>query len=117
MPRRFKRYSDLYFFFDQQKAVHAWNHWNHMGNSLPFNGTMPKGEIGINPAYPNLDYRVWRAELADDGLLHPVEEVPLRLTPRLVETHDTTMRTSLGPAPTSPMTPPVPERELADTAL
>jgi hypothetical protein len=117
LPRRFTRYPDLYFFFDQQKAFQAWNHWNHMGIALPFNGTMPKGEIGINPAYPDLNYRIWRAELAGDGLLHPIEETPLRLTPRLVDTHHTTMRTALGPAPTTSHTPPAPERRLADTAL
>ncbi|BBA99011.1 hypothetical protein RVR_5460 [Actinacidiphila reveromycinica] len=90
--RRFRRYPDFYHFFDEYKAVQAWNYWNHMDISLPFNGTMPKGEIGINPAYPDLGYRVWRAELGDDGLLHPVEEVALRLTPRLIDTRHTLMR-------------------------
>ncbi|MEW2163468.1 hypothetical protein AB0912_10765 [Streptomyces sp. NPDC007084] len=90
--RRFHRYPDFYHFFDEYKAVQAWNYWNHMGIALPFNGTVPKGEIGVNPAYSELDYRVWRAELGDDGLLHPVEEVALRLTPRLVDTQHTLMR-------------------------
>ncbi|THA31750.1 hypothetical protein E6R18_15555 [Streptomyces sp. A1277] len=92
--RRFHRYPDFYHFFDAYKAVQAWNYWNHMDIALPFNGTMPKGEIGVNPAYSELDYRVWRAELGDDGLLHPVQEVPLRLTPRLVDTQHTLMRDS-----------------------
>ncbi|MFF5719871.1 hypothetical protein [Streptomyces buecherae] len=90
--RRFHRYPDFYHFFDERKAVQAWNYWNHMDIALPFNGTVPKGEIGVNPAYSELDYRVWRAELGDDGLLHPTEEVPLRLTPRLVDTQHTLMR-------------------------
>ncbi|MFE2599612.1 hypothetical protein ACFXCZ_24470 [Streptomyces sp. NPDC059396] len=90
--RHFHRYPDFYHFFDEYKAAQAWNYWNYMGIALPFNGTMPKGEIGINPAYPELGYRVWRAELGDDGLLHPAEEVALRLEPRLVDTRHTLMR-------------------------
>ncbi|MEV0266942.1 hypothetical protein AB0I49_37165 [Streptomyces sp. NPDC050617] len=90
--RRFRRYPDFYHFFDEYKAIQAWNYWNHMDISLPFNGTIPKGEIGINPAYSELDYRVWKAEIGDDALLHPTEEVALKLTPRLVDTEHTLMR-------------------------
>ncbi|MGW2598896.1 hypothetical protein [Streptomyces klenkii] len=90
--RRFHRYPDFYHFYDQVKAFQAWNYWNQMDIPLPFNGTIPKGEIGVNPAYPDLQYRVWTAELGDDRLLHPIQELPLRLTPRLVGTQYTLMR-------------------------
>ncbi|MEV1091613.1 hypothetical protein [Streptomyces microflavus] len=91
--RSFRRYPDFYFFFDQYKALQAWSYWNHMDIAVPFNGTMPKGEVGINPAYPDLRYTVWRAESDDRGRLHPVEELPLRIAPRLVDTKHTLMRT------------------------
>lgn len=90
--RRFQRYPDFYRFYDQEKAFQAWNYWNQMDMALPFNGTFPKGEIGVNPACPDLRYRVWKAELGDDRLLHTIEELPLRLTPRLVGTQHTLMR-------------------------
>ncbi|WP_184578798.1 hypothetical protein [Streptomyces zagrosensis] len=92
--RTFGRYPDFYFYFyfDQYKALQAWNYWNHMDIIAPFNGTMPKGEIGINPAYPNLDYRVWRAEQDDAGHLHPAEELSLTIAPRLVDIKYTLMR-------------------------
>lgn len=90
--RTFGRYPDFYFYFDQYKALQAWNYWNHMGIVTPFNGTMPKGEIGINPAYPGLGYRVWRAERDDAGRLHPAEELPLTIAPRLVDIKHTLMR-------------------------
>ncbi|MFH8591393.1 hypothetical protein [Streptomyces rimosus] len=32
-----------------------------MDMALPFNETFPKGEIGVNPACPDLRYRVWKA--------------------------------------------------------
>ncbi|MFB7338547.1 hypothetical protein ACFCZ6_00630 [Streptomyces hydrogenans] len=90
--RTFGRYPDFYFYYDQHKALQAWNYWNHMDIIAPFNGTIPKGEIGINPAYPDLDYRVWRAERDDHGRLHPTEELALTIAPRLVDIKYTLMR-------------------------
>ncbi|RKT04593.1 hypothetical protein BX286_2553 [Streptomyces sp. 3211.6] len=90
--RTFGRYPDFYFYFDQHKALQAWNYWNHMDIITPFNGTVPKGEIGINPAYPDLAYRVWRAEQDDSGHLQPAEELNLTIAPRLVDIKYTLMR-------------------------
>ncbi|MER5971802.1 hypothetical protein ABT112_19070 [Streptomyces sp. NPDC002055] len=98
--RTFGRYPDFYFYFDQHKALQAWNYWNHMDIIVPFNGTIPKGEIGINPAYPDLDYRVWRAEQDDTGRLHPAEELELTIAPRLVDIKHTLMRNNQWTSPT-----------------
>lgn len=95
--RTFGRYPDFYFYFDQHKALQAWNYWNHMDILTPFNGTMPKGEIGINPAYPELDYRIWRAEQDRHQRLHPVKELDLTITPRLVDIKYTLMRNNKWP--------------------
>ncbi|WP_101258708.1 hypothetical protein [Streptomyces barkulensis] len=99
--RTFGRYPDFYFYFDQHKALQAWNYWNHMDIATPFNGTFPKGEIGINPAYPDLDYRVWRAEPDGDGLLHPAEQLDLTIAPRLVDIKYTLMRNNQWAQPTA----------------
>jgi hypothetical protein len=90
--RTFGRYPDFYFYFDQYKALQAWNYWNYMDIVLPFNATLPKGEIGINPAYPSLEHRVHRAELTTDGLLVPVEQLDVSIAPRLVDLRYTLMR-------------------------
>ncbi|MFK0194250.1 hypothetical protein [Kitasatospora sp. NPDC090308] len=90
--RTFGRSPDFYFYFDQVKALQAWNYWNHLDIPAPFNGTIPKGEIGINPAYPDLRYRVWRAEADEAGNLHPTEQLDLTVTPRLVDLRSTLMR-------------------------
>ncbi|MDT0379401.1 hypothetical protein RM572_11540 [Streptomyces sp. DSM 42041] len=100
--RTFGRYPDFYFYFDQHKALQAWNYWNHMDIATPFNGTFPKGEIGINPAYPDLDYRIWRAEPDGKGLLHPAEQLDLTIAPRLVDIKYTLMRNSQWAQPTVP---------------
>ncbi|WP_042419691.1 hypothetical protein [Streptacidiphilus anmyonensis] len=102
--RTFGRYPDFYFYFDQFKALQAWNYWNHLDIITPFNGTIPKGEIGINPAYPNLDYRIWRAEADEAGHLHPVEQLDLTVAPRLVDIKYTLMRNS-GTVIASPRSP------------
>ncbi|WP_030459002.1 hypothetical protein [Kitasatospora sp. NRRL B-11411] len=90
--RTYGRSPDFYFYFDQLKALQAWNYWNHLDIPVPFNGTIPKGEIGINPAYPDLKYRAWRADSDEAGNLHPTEELDLTITPRLVDLRSTLMR-------------------------
>jgi hypothetical protein len=97
--RAFGRYPDFYFYYDQYKALQAWNYWNHMGIVAPFNGTMPKGEIGVNPAYPDLKYKIHSAKLGADGLLHRDRKLDLTIAPRLVDIKYTLMRTSRGTVP------------------
>ena len=100
--RTFGRYPDFYFYYDQHKALQAWNYWNHMDIVVPFNGTFPKGEVGINPAYPDLQYRVWRAEQDETGHLHPAEELALTIAPRLVDIKYTLMRNNKWAEPAAP---------------
>lgn len=90
--RTFGRYPDFYFYFDQFKALQAWNYWNHMDIVLPFNATMPKGEIGVNPAYPSLRTNVHRADVISDGRLVPVEPLDVTIAPRLIDLRYTLMR-------------------------
>lgn len=93
--RTFGRYPDFYFYYDQMKALQAWNYWNHMGVAVPFNGVFPKGEVGINPANQDLSFRAFRCETrAKDGFLfaEPAEELQVRLMPRLVDLKYTLMR-------------------------
>ncbi|MFD3485780.1 hypothetical protein [Streptomyces sp. NPDC058665] len=86
------RYPQLYLAFEQAKALEAWDYWNSEGIPTPFNGFLPKGEIGVNPAYPESRCRVWVAEACERGLLHPVEELDITPVPRLAELNMTAMR-------------------------
>lgn len=87
------RYKDFYFYFDHTKALQIWNYWNKANIAIPFNGVFPKGEIGINPAYTNMKYRVYLAEAAGDkSYIHPIEELQLEITPRLVDLNKSFMR-------------------------
>ncbi|HEY1157181.1 MAG TPA: hypothetical protein VGE95_12930, partial [Arthrobacter sp.] len=81
--RYMPRYRQLYHFFEKAKALEAWDYWNSEGIPTPFNGILPKGEIGINPAYPRSKVRVWTAETDRKGYVHPTEEVKAALTPHL----------------------------------
>ncbi len=90
--RVLQRYPQLYLAFEQAKALRAWNYWNHHQIATPFNGFLPKGEIGVNPAYPAADRAVWRAETCERGLLHPVEELDVAFVPRMADLAMTAMR-------------------------
>ncbi|MFJ7909177.1 hypothetical protein [Kitasatospora sp. NPDC096204] len=82
--RLLDRYPQLYHCFEKAKALQAWTYWNQEGISMPFNGVSPKGEIGINPAYPNARFTVWTAETCERGLLRPVDQIAAVPAPRLV---------------------------------
>ncbi|WP_432114698.1 hypothetical protein [Streptomyces sp. S1] len=81
--RYFPRYPQLYHCFEKAKALEVWNYWNHEGIPTPFNGTLPKGEIGINPVYPRAGVRAWIAEPGGKGYLHPTEEIRVDFAPHL----------------------------------
>ncbi|KUO00033.1 hypothetical protein [Streptomyces caeruleatus] len=81
--RYMPRYKQLYHCFEKAKALEAWDYWNHEGIPTPFNGILPKGEIGIHPVYPRSAVRAWTAQQDRKGLLHPVQEVNAVLTPHL----------------------------------
>ena len=93
--RSFGRYPDFYFYYDQVKALQAWNYWNQRGIATPFNGAFPKDEIGINPADPDLSVNVFRCGMRErngDILATPVEKLDVRLLPRLVDLKYTLLR-------------------------
>ncbi|MFJ1932585.1 hypothetical protein ACIOGZ_07895 [Kitasatospora sp. NPDC088160] len=81
--RYLPRYGELYHYFEKAKALEAWAFWNQHGIPTPFNGLLPKGEIGIQPAYPRASVRVWTAERDTRGFLHPVTEIQATVTPHL----------------------------------
>ncbi|MFJ6101819.1 hypothetical protein ACIQHY_12560 [Streptomyces sp. NPDC092359] len=73
----------LYHCFEKAKALEAWDYWNSEGIPTPFNGLLPKGEIGIQPVYPQSAIRAWTAERDSKGLLHPGQEVTAAFTTHL----------------------------------
>lgn len=86
--RNFGRYPSFYFYFDQTKALQGWNYWNHMDIEIPFNGVMPKGEVGINPALPDLTYKVFRGKYIkgkDFRYVEPIKELKISIEPKLVD--------------------------------
>lgn len=95
--RNFGRFPDFYFYFDQFKALQAWNYWNHMGVVVPFNGIIPKGEVGINPAWPDLKTRVYvgretKGPVLNSMYIEPEKEIQVKIVPRLVDHRITIMR-------------------------
>lgn len=81
--RYMPRYRQLYHCFEKAKALEAWDYWNHEGIPTPFNGILPKGEVGIHPVYPRSAVRVWTATQDSKGFLYPAQEIATVLTPHL----------------------------------
>ncbi|MGV9287650.1 hypothetical protein [Streptomyces sp. NPDC003719] len=90
--RILERYPQLYLAFEQAKALRAWSYWNDQQIATPFNGFLPKGEIGVNPAYHATRCKVWLADTCERGLLHPVDELDVTFMPRLADLAMTAMR-------------------------
>jgi hypothetical protein len=86
------RYPQLYLAVEQHKALSLWAYWNTMNVAVPFNGYMPKGEVGINTAHPELNLRAWTGQADTDGRLHVGEELDLTPVPRLADLSLTAMR-------------------------
>lgn len=60
VSEKLKEYTNLY---DENRAKAIWNLWNQDKVLFPYNSIVPKGEVGINPNFPNLDYSVYEAEV------------------------------------------------------
>lgn len=102
------RYPQLFPIFEQAKATAASAYWNAHGIPTPFNGVTPKGEIGLNLAWPD-GARAWTAETCRRGLLHPTEELSLTFVPRLSDLRDTALgraRFALTDTPPAGTIPP-----------
>lgn len=85
--RRVDQYRGFHFLFDERKAASIWNYWQAMGIAVPFNGILPKGEIGINPAHTNLKYKVYRGRpqhMDNELYIQPAEELAVQILPRLI---------------------------------
>jgi len=85
--RRTDRYKGFHFLFDEHKAMSIWSYWNAMGVVTPFNGLLPKGEMGINPASAHLTYEVYRGRprwLGSDLYVEPAEELAITISPQLI---------------------------------
>lgn len=86
--RNFSRYPDFYFYFDQSKALQIWNYWNNIDVVAPFNGVMPKGELGINPAHTQCNYKIYLGEISDKrgfSYIKKKRQLDLKIIPRLVD--------------------------------
>jgi hypothetical protein len=95
LMRNMHRYPNFYFYFDQYKALQVWNHWNQSGIATIYNAILPKGETGINAAYPDLNYKVYNVTpVEDNGYIYLTDKIAtdFRLLPRLTEIESLLMR-------------------------
>jgi hypothetical protein len=58
-----------------------------MGIAVPFNGILPKGEIGINPACTGIRYKIHRGKsyyIGSELHVEPAEELAIQIPPHLI---------------------------------
>ncbi|MEV7189787.1 hypothetical protein [Kitasatospora sp. NPDC093102] len=101
------RYPQLFALIEQAKAHGAYAYWNDRHIAAPFNGFLPKGEIGVNLAYPTTRADVWTARICERGLLHPVDQLDVTLVPRLADLHGTALGKAAFTTPKQPTLQPV----------
>jgi hypothetical protein len=85
--RRTEQYKGFHFLFDEHKAKSIWEYWQAMGIAVPFNGILPKGEIGINPACTGIRYKIHRGKsyyIGSELHVEPAEELAIQIPPHLI---------------------------------
>lgn len=85
--RDVNRYGDFHFLFDSHKARQAWEYWRQSNCIIPFNGTLPKGEVGVNPTHSKLAYKIYQASpkrIAGDLYMEPKKELDVSIMSSLI---------------------------------
>lgn len=85
--------SSLYDIFRSRKY---WEYWNQNSIAIPSNSILPKGEIGINPTYNELMYKVFLCSIVDENKLEITREIKAIITPELVPSEHNNLRKHLS---------------------
>lgn len=79
--------------YEKEMAINLWDYWDKNNILCPIYSPVPKGEIGINPAYTSLKYSIYQAEL--DPISKKVnlkKEIKVKIVPTLINPLLGTMR-------------------------
>ena len=96
--RNFWRYPDFYYYYEQEKALRVRNYRNNMNIVFTFNWITPKWEVGINPAFSNLQYKIFQTEdiinenWIDLHIKKTKQLEDISIVPRLVDVRNSFMR-------------------------
>lgn len=94
--RKMNRYPNFYINFDTYKAIKIWNYWNKNEVFVSYNSLLPKGEMGINPVVPGLEYKMFKTAVLvsdkDKVLISPRKEINVKIIPQLAALDKLLMR-------------------------
>ncbi|MHA7820263.1 MAG: hypothetical protein ACX930_11510 [Erythrobacter sp.] len=93
------KYADMFRWFEEDKAKMVWGYWNTKKVTLPFNGVIPKGEMGINPVSPELTIEFYSTSVTTEGrdvFVELDEKLDLKMARNLGSLRHTFMRDQTG---------------------
>ncbi len=85
--RRVGEYGSFHYHFDTYKAEQVWRYWCDANVIFPFNGILPKGEVGLNPLHSGVTHKIYlgKPRWIDNVLyVDKGEPLPLKIVPRLL---------------------------------
>ena len=86
---------ELYHKYEELRAKKLWMFWSKKNIICPYNSIIPKGEVGLNPAYPSLSYSIHKAKLdKNTKKLRICEKLNVQLLPSLTSIEKYTLRGS-----------------------
>jgi len=84
---------ELYLLYKSIRATVIWTHWRTQQVLVPYSCIVPKGEVGLNPLFRDLKYKVFLAKLDGvSGTLHIDREMRVKLGVALVDSRFSIMK-------------------------
>ncbi|OGK64555.1 hypothetical protein A2313_00905 [Candidatus Roizmanbacteria bacterium RIFOXYB2_FULL_41_10] len=73
-----------YYLYESTRARRIWEYWNQKHILTPMNALLPKGEVGINPTYPGIKYKIHRCYVDENDMVYPEEKLDITIANKLV---------------------------------
>lgn len=70
--------------YEKEIARTLWQYWKKNNIICLSNGILPKGEMGINPAYPNLGYQIFEGTIDKNNTFKRKRELKVEIIPELI---------------------------------
>lgn len=70
--------------YEKEMATIFWKYWNENKLLCLANSILPKGEMGVNPAYPNIKYQIFEGILDQYNKFTRRQELKVKIVPEII---------------------------------